>query len=92
MRAFLCLTLTSLLLMTGVGTSAQDSATAEPVPGEILRELADDNTVNRGFLVTTVFTNLAGSTTAEVPGLPGVYFDPGTGTTHFDRPYCSPNG
>lgn len=41
---------------------------------------------------TTIFSNIPGHPTAQVPGIPGLQFDPGTGTTHFDRPFCSPNG
>ncbi|MEO8198037.1 MAG: hypothetical protein ABI689_15070 [Thermoanaerobaculia bacterium] len=37
-------------------------------------------------------TNLLGEPTADVPGLPGVHFRPGTGSTHFDRPFGSPSG
>jgi uncharacterized repeat protein (TIGR01451 family) len=39
-----------------------------------------------------IHTNLAGDPTAQVPGFPGIEFGPGTGTTHFDRPFGSPNG
>ena len=45
-----------------------------------------------GYPVTTIFTNISGHPTADVPGKPGVHFGPGTGTTHFDRIYGSPNG
>lgn len=43
-------------------------------------------------LVTVIYTNLPGDPTSDVPGLPGVHFGPGTGTTHFDRVFGSPNG
>ena len=42
--------------------------------------------------IAVVHTNLPGDPTAQVPGHPGIEFGPGTGTTHFDRPYGSPNG
>ena len=39
-----------------------------------------------------LLTNVVGAERAEVPGLPGVMFEPGTGTTHFDRVYGHPGG
>jgi len=42
--------------------------------------------------ITAIYSNIPGHVTAAVPGLPGVEFDPGTGTTHFDRVFGSPNG
>jgi len=45
-----------------------------------------------GLPVTTIYTNIPGELTANVPGYPGVHFGPGTGTTHFDRIFGSPNG
>ena len=42
--------------------------------------------------ITAIYSNIPGHPTAAVPGLPGVEFDPGTGTTHFDRVFGSPNG
>jgi uncharacterized repeat protein (TIGR01451 family) len=42
--------------------------------------------------IAVLHTNLPGDPTAQVPGHPGIEFGPGTGTTHFDRPYGSPNG
>ncbi len=44
------------------------------------------------FPVAVIHTNLPGHPTAAVPGHPGIEFGPGTGTTHFDRPFGSPNG
>ncbi len=43
-------------------------------------------------LPLVLFSNLPGSTTAAVPGLPGVEFEPGTDTNHFDRIYGHPSG
>jgi hypothetical protein len=40
---------------------------------------------------TVIFSNIAGSPTADVPGLSGAVFNPGTGT-QFDRPFASPDG
>lgn len=45
-----------------------------------------------GHAVTTLFTNLPGHPTADVPGMPGAHFAPGTGSNHFDRVYGSPGG
>lgn len=42
--------------------------------------------------IAVIHTNLPGDPTAQVPGHPGIEFGPGTGTTHFDRPFGSPNG
>lgn len=42
--------------------------------------------------VAVVFSNVATSTTSDVPGFPGIKFEPGSGTTNFDRPWVSPNG
>jgi len=44
------------------------------------------------FPIAVIHTNLPGHPTAAVPGHPGIEFGPGTGTTHFDRPFGSPNG
>lgn len=40
---------------------------------------------------TVIFSNIAASPTSDVPGLPGVKFNPGT-STQFDRPFHSPGG
>lgn len=44
------------------------------------------------FTVTTIYSNIPGHPTANVPGIPGLQFQPGTGNTHFDRVFGSPNG
>ncbi len=44
------------------------------------------------FDITVHYTNISGDPSAAVPGMPGVFFDPGTSTTHFDRVYGSANG
>jgi len=49
-------------------------------------------TVSTGHQVETLFTNLPGHPTADVPGMPGAHFAPGTGSGHFDRIYGSPAG
>ena len=41
--------------------------------------------------ITAIYSNIPGHPTAAVPGLPGVEFEPGTGTLHFDRVFGSPN-
>lgn len=45
-----------------------------------------------GLPITTIYTNIPGEDTANVPGYPGVHFEPGTSTTQFDRIYGSPGG
>lgn len=45
-----------------------------------------------GFVATVIYTNIPGDPSANVPGMPGVFFEPGTSTTHFDRVFGSPNG
>lgn len=42
--------------------------------------------------VELLLTNIPGLPQAEINGLPGVFFDPGTGSSDFDRVYGSPNG
>ncbi len=42
--------------------------------------------------ITAIYSNIPGHPTAAVPGLPGVEFEPGILTTHFDRVFGSPNG
>jgi hypothetical protein len=44
------------------------------------------------FPTRIVFTNIAGHPTAQVPGLPGVEFQPGNVTTAFDRPFGGADG
>ncbi|MGD2017704.1 MAG: hypothetical protein PVJ89_06305 [Planctomycetota bacterium] len=39
-----------------------------------------------------LLTNVVGAARSQVPGLPGVAFQPGAGTTHFDRVYGHPSG
>jgi len=39
-----------------------------------------------------IYNNIPGQPNNAVPGLPGIFFDVGTGTTHFDRPFASANG
>lgn len=76
-------------LLLAVPAVAQDElAAGDPVPPPPLTP------VEEGLLfpVDVIYTNLAGDPTADVPGLPGAHFQPGTGTTHFDRPFGSPNG
>lgn len=48
--------------------------------------------VSSTSIATTVFSNIPGHPTAAVPGYVGLEFDPGTGSSQFDRPYGSPNG
>lgn len=43
-------------------------------------------------LPLVLLSNLPGTPSAAVPGLPGVEFEPGLDTNHFDRIYGHPNG
>lgn len=45
-----------------------------------------------GRAPVAVFSNIPGSSSALVPGLTGVEFEPGLQTNHFDRVYGHPNG
>ncbi len=47
---------------------------------------------SQGPVPEILLTNIAGAERSGVPGLPGVSFEPGTGTTHFDRVYGHPGG
>lgn len=73
---------TDLVAQESVGT------TTTTKPGQSSGTLVPFST----NLTTTVYSNIVGHPTAAVPGIPGLNFDPGTGTTHFDRPFVSPNG
>jgi hypothetical protein len=89
---FLCLLV--VLMAIPLGVFAQDGPPSPPStsPQKPLNAPTYSKALCPGCDVTTLFTNIAGQSTAEVPGLPGVSFGPGTGTTHFDRIYGSPNG
>jgi hypothetical protein len=63
--------------------AAQDAENERPVG----RVPAPRQALGAPFPLQVVFTNIPGHATAQVPGLPGVEFQPGTGTTHFDRPF-----
>jgi hypothetical protein len=73
------------LAMACVGAAAQDGMAPQPVP-------AGAAAVRGGSpeAITVIFTNLAGTPGAQVPGLPGAEFGPGA--AGFDRPFASPNG
>ena len=73
-------------LAVAVGPHAQEGVStgaAMPPPADV---------VGPTIPIAVIHTNLPGDPTAQVPGHPGIEFGPGTGTTHFDRPYGSPNG
>ena len=76
------LLLTSLLLAT---PHSQDSRQAFGVARSASSE-------SSGFSVEVIYTNLSGAPSSAVPGLPGDSFEPGIGTSHFDRVFGSPNG
>ncbi|HLF91015.1 MAG TPA: NEW3 domain-containing protein [Anaerolineales bacterium] len=57
------------------------------------RKVAVDNAASvSSFTVTTIYTNLPGHPSSDVPGMPGVHFGSGLFTPKFDRPFGSPNG
>ena len=61
-------------------------------PAALARKPGVSSVKGAPFPTRVVFTNIAGQPTADVPGLPGVHFQAGTGTTHFDRVFGSPQG
>ncbi|MEM9555478.1 MAG: hypothetical protein AAGC60_14575 [Acidobacteriota bacterium] len=75
-------------LLGAVAASAQDSETADSTPPAAIV----DQITGGPFQVSVIFTNLAGDPSSAVPGLPGASFQPGTGTTQFDRVFGSPSG
>lgn len=80
---------TVVTLSLSLAASAQDSETGRPLgPGPVR---ASGKALGAPFPLTIVFTNIPGHATAQVPGLPGVEFQPGTGSAHFDRPFGSAN-
>ena len=80
----LALTMPLALLLPAAPRAQEGPGTDAPVPPPVGQ---------LGVVpISVIFTNLPGDPTAQVPGHPGIEFGPGTGTTHFDRPYGSPNG
>jgi len=77
-------------LLFAVPASAQDELTEQlPRTRVTVPVVAFAN----GGVATVVYTNFPGAPSNEVPGLPGVAFDPGTTSTlDFDRVYGSGNG
>ena len=80
--------LLGLLVVAAPATSQDELTTGDPVPPLALTPEEEGLL----FPIAVIFTNLPGDPSSEVPGLPGVHFGPGTGSTHFDRPFGSPNG
>jgi hypothetical protein len=76
-----------LLAAVSMPVRAQDApdgtVTGVPAPAGARK------TLGAPFPTRIVFTNIAGHPTAQVPGLPGVEFQPGNVTTAFDRPFGS---
>jgi hypothetical protein len=72
-----------MMLCLPLPMAAQDAENERPVG----RVPAPRQALGAPFPLQVVFTNIPGHATAQVPGLPGVEFQPGTGTTHFDRPF-----
>ena len=82
--------LLAVALFSAAPLAAQD---ADPGPPEVLaRKPGEKARFGAPFPTRVVFTNIAGQPTADVPGLPGVHFQPGTGTTHFDRVFGASEG
>ena len=81
----------ALLLLSSIGFT-QDANPVAGSPNAASSSLSGSLAATGGFPNSTIFTNLPGLPSADVPGLPGAHFGPGTGTTHFDRVYGSPNG
>jgi hypothetical protein len=82
-----------LLFSASMPVAAQDAAdgavaSGPPAPAAI----PGRKTVGAPFPTRIVFTNIAGHATAQVPGLPGVEFQPGNVTTAFDRPFGGAQG
>lgn len=74
------------LLMAFVCAHAQDeSATAKTQPNHPMNKGTQSGTVQ------VMYTNITGHPTATVPGT-AFEFQPGTGTSHFERVYGHPNG
>lgn len=67
------------------GGVAQDDMAPQPAPagGAAVRGGSPE-------AITVIFTNLPGTASAQVPGLPGAEFGPGG--AGFDRPFASRNG
>lgn len=84
------------VLLLGLGTGvccavqAQDSDIT--IPHRAGLPVGDSIAAAAPGAVQVIYSNLPGHPTAEVPGLPGVGFQPGGGNAHFDRVYGSPNG
>lgn len=76
-----------LLVTTSIPARSQDApdgtVSGVPAPAGV------GKTLGAPFPTRIVFTNVAGHATAQVPGLPGVEFQPGGVTTAFDRPFGS---
>jgi hypothetical protein len=84
------LALLGTLAALGAAAAAQDSHESEAVapPPSAGTSIAPRTAVSA--TVRTIFSSVAGSPTADVPGYPGVHFT-GT-TTAFDRPFGTANG
>jgi hypothetical protein len=74
------------LLLAAVPVSGQDALDGPE------RLTGTEPVLGGPFTITVIYTNIPGDPSAAVPGMPGVEFEPGTGTTHFDRVFGSPNG
>ena len=79
----------ALLPLLSISAHAQDGD-YNPPPSGGTGPAASGST--GGYSNFVLFTNLAGHSTAEVPGVPGAHFLPGTGSVSFDRIYGSANG
>ena len=70
---------------TAAGQDAAPDGTVTGVPAPV----GPRKMLGAPFPTRIVFTNIAGHPTAQVPGLPGLEFQPGNVTTAFDRPFGS---
>jgi hypothetical protein len=70
------------------GTAAAQDAPDGTVTG-VPAPAGPRKTLGAPFPTRIVFTNITGHPTAQVPGLPGLEFQPGGVTTAFDRPFGS---
>ena len=85
----------TVLTVLALPVAAQDPDPLAPAPPVAALRGAPQpgrRPVGAPFPTRVVFTNIVGQPTADVPGLPGAHFQPGTGSTHFDRVFGSKEG
>jgi hypothetical protein len=82
----------SVLALCLLAAMAMPAAAQDSEDGAAPRATGKTPTRGPGFPITVIYTNIPGDPSSAVPGMPGIFFEPGTGTTHFDRVYGSRNG